>query len=502
MGRTLVWSGAVVTAALAACGPAGPEDCVPRLDGTPFLEEGDRFEVGLRCATGRDPGPIEPVTLPEGAVWDPAALRLRWQPGLDRAGTYPLELALPSHGETARFALGVADRWFDPANVPVIPGAYHEETGLPVFHVRPAAALDGDFYVPAEITYRGKTWAGEAKHRGRTSLKYPKKSLTLAFPKDDRFSDPDRGIRGARKLAVITTFDDRSYLRARLAFELWRRLDPAHVPIATFPAVLYLDGHYEGLYLVAEKVSDGLFERAGLPEGGNLYQAVDHDANFSLLDSSGAPKETLHDGYEKEDGLPAEGAPGAFADLEELVRFVATASDEDFDAEIGDRLRLGDYFDWWVLVMAAGAGDTDEKNTFHFHHPAGGPWRMVPWDLNWSFGQQWRTQREPPDVPRVSTHNRLFDRLLDSRRHGRALRDRLGAALTGPLSRDRTLAFFDAEREAIAPAARRDQARWDTAHREYFEAKTGRTDFLDFDGEADYVRDWIVRRWEYLRGRF
>jgi spore coat protein CotH len=498
MGRRAgVWAAAVW---LSACG--GQDVCRPGLDGSRFLEEGDRYEVGVRCATGAGPGRIEPVTLPEGAVWDEATSRLRWQPDLDRAGVYPLELALPDFGERLRVELGVADRWADPANVPVVPAAYQEETGLPVLHVRTGAPLDHDIYVPADITYRGKTWAGEAKYRGRTSYKYPKRSLTLSFPADDRFVDDERGFHGVKKLAVITTFDDRSNLRGRLAFELWRRLDPAHVPIATFPAVLYLDGVYQGLYLVAEKVNDGLFERAGLPHGANLFQALDQDANFSLLDANGVPKTTLHQGYEKTEGAPPDGEPGAYADLDELIEFVAQGPDAAFDGEIGERVRLGDYFDWWVLVMAAGAGDTDEKNTFHFHAPGGGPWRLVPWDFNWSFGQQWRTQREPPDLSRLSTHNRLFKRFLDSPAHGPALRARLRAALRGPIGPDRTLAFFDAEREAITPGALRDQARWGAAHEAYFGEKTGRTDFLDFDGEADYVRDWIVRRWEYLLGRF
>ena len=299
---------------------------------------------------------------------------------------------------------------------------------------------------------------------------------------------------------MVSTFDDNSYIRGRLAFELWRRLDDQHIFVRTYNAVLYVNGIYHGLYLLAEKVNDDLVERFGLREEGNLYQALFQDANFSKLDRYGAPKASLSMGYEKKEGLPLEGEPDAFGDLEELVNFVSTSTDADFRAGFSKLARQRDYENWWLLVMFALAGDNDEKNTYHYHDPQGGPWRVFLWDFNWSFGQDWQTLREPPSEPRLSTHNLLFERLLDDR--GVMLKKRLKQELRETFDLEEVLALVDEYLAEVRAAALRDEQKWGAEHSTYYGATAGRKDFLDHDGEAAYLRSWIEGRWEYLDQRF
>jgi hypothetical protein len=51
--------------------------------------------------------------------------------------------------------------------------------------------------------------------------------------------------------------------------------------------------------------------------------------------------------------------------------------------------------------------------------------------------------------------------------------------------------------DEVAPSARRDMQKWEQAFRTYPEWAE-RTDFTTFEQEVAYIRDWMVRRWEYL----
>src|SRR5690606_28300154 len=146
-----------------------------------------------------------------------------------------------------------------------------------------------------------------------------------------------------------STFDVDSYGRQRLAFGLWHLLDPTHVQVQSFMAVVYLEDEFRGLYTIMDHVDDELMAHHGLGAG-SLYKALNHNANFRATRyPNGSPKESLSEGYEKKKGEPESG-PGASDDLEELVRFVVESDDATFAAEIGERIDLASYMDWLILI--------------------------------------------------------------------------------------------------------------------------------------------------------
>lgn len=473
--------------------------CAPSGGGPYWLLEGESVEVAIACTTAEVlPGAAFVVdALPAGATWDPSAATIAWTPGLDQAVVVEIGVAVPSTGESTTVKIGVADRWDDPNNVPVVdPLAYPEEYGLPVLHLTTSPDIHADGYTPATAIYRGHTYTMEAKHRGAASLWYPKKSFTLQFDKDDKFDEPDLagGFEDKRKVVLISTFDDNSYVRQRLAYELWNRLDTEHVQIQVYSGVLFLDGAYHGLYTFADHVDGYLMEDHDLFQGGNLYKARTHDANFRL-----AGKSTPHDGLTKEEGVPLDGEPGAYADLDALVTFVATASDAVFDAEVDQRIERSDYEDWWIFVSLIMGDDSAGKNSYHYHDPAGGPWRFAPWDFNDSFGQTWQTARKGYDtLPEdYGWANELFVRLLDSDLYGDPLRERYGVVLQGAYDVDTVLEVYDAMVDETGPSALRDQGRWGDEYLAYG-GWSWRDDFLVYDQEVEYTRQWIIDRWAFV----
>lgn len=491
-------------------GGATTGECQPRGVGGPFwLTEGETIEIALECATGAQLGAdVRIENLPANAAFDPATRSLRFAPGLDQAGVYALDVGVPGTSERGSIEVQVADSFDAAGNVPVDPATYTEEFGLPVLHLQADPGINEDGYLPATITYRGHTFTGtEAKYRGQTSLRYPKKSFTLKFTKEDRFSDAERapGFINKRKITLTTTFDDNTNLRARLAFELWNRIEDGQVEVQSYNAVVYLDGQFWGLYTITDHVDGRLMEDYGFFQDGNLYKARNHDANFRLTrtEAPGGDKLSLSEGYTKEEGTPLEGEPGANADLEDLVSWVATSSSPAFLAELDTRLTLREYEDWWMLVSFVYAGDSAGKNSYHYRDPnADGRFHVVPWDFNDSFGQTYYNDhpgREADDDPEeeLAWYNLLFERLLTEPTSRESLVSRYRSLLDDEWALPSVLATFDAWAAENELVARRDESKWGALFATHF-ADLRSTSPTTHSEELIYMRQWIIDRWNFV----
>jgi spore coat protein H len=486
----------VSTRASAAPAPARPPRCGPTIGGPSWVEEGETLTAALRCASGLEAGPARAIDpLPRGATFDAATGQLSWRPGLDQAGVY--RLTLRAHGEAATTTVGVADRFDDPANVPVTaPAAYAEEMGLPVLHLSIHAAAAPHEYAPATVVFRGHVYRVRVKVRGRSSLDYPKRNYTIKFHERDRFSEPAAGMTGRRKIALTSTFDDNSQLRQRLAFEVWNRLAPGGIQIRHFSAVVFLDGRYHGLYAVTDHVDTDLLEQQGLSPRGALFRALDHDAGF-------APGPFRSNAFEKRSGFRGPAWLGSFSDLASLHDFIAGSDPARFRAGVGARLALGEYQAWLIAGTAMQAEDSLAKNAFHHRDPATGRWRVVPWDFNQSWGQDWLTGRDRPDHDPAAlvTRNHLFARLWEDPALGADTRARYARALHHEMGLPVVRALVDRLAAEVAPGASRDERRW-RAQYLAFPRWRARSDFTDFPGELAYLRRWIEERWSYLLARY
>ena len=486
------------------------EDTTPRpaalcQPGPRWLTEGETVEIDILCA-GTDSAQIGSAVvvepLPEGAVYDPAAGRLRWTPALDQAAVYHLTAAIPERMESISLTIGVADDWDHPDNVPIVDReAYPLEYGMPVFFLSPPPEDDDD-YEPTTIVYGGHTYDAKAKMRGSSSLHYPKNSYTLKFPKDDLFSDPERagGFLNKRKVVLTTTFDDNSYARQRLAFELWNSLDPEHIQVQSYMGVVYLEDDFWGIYAVTDHIDDDLMEENGLWRDGNLYKGKSSNANFRLVDKHGDPKEDIVYGFEKKEGVIEEGT-GAYDDLVDLIYFLADSDEETIERELGMHIDLGDYMDWMIMASFMVGRDSGANNAYHYHDP-GSPWRMVMWDFNSTFGQDYVTKRVDSDKTGFyEDDNQIFEYFVTIPAFSDQFATRYRAALDKVLTVPRAHAIIDEVLANIRDVVPRDVARWREQY-EDFERWDDRDDFTTHEEEIEYLRTWIAERWAFLDERY
>lgn len=543
-----------------AVAPASPvvivQICGPTGGGPYWVEEGATVTVKLKCSTGQATTgeAFKLGTLPKGATYDVATATLSWKTALDSAGVYLIPVTVNPWKETGELKIGVADKFDDPANVPIKdPNVYTEEFGLPVFHLKPSPEWEANrkimqmrqlalwddackvfcgpsLFAPVTIVHRGKTYKAEGHYRGASTIWSEKPNYTLRFAKDDKFSEPFMGggrMTKRRVIALINTLDDNSNLRWRMSFELWNRLDPKIIRIEHHSAVVYVNGKYMGLYAVSDKIDDNMMQRAGLAEEGNLYMGMSHQANFdTTVRQEGGPNSGMvrpracsFEGFTKKEGLPDECdgtkfVPAAYDDLVTFTDFVSKSDDAKFRAGLGTVFDVNDYTAWWIHATATVAIDSFGKNAFHYHDPkTKGPWRAVIWDYNASFGQSYDTTRtafNSIDPMKFATGtppvtNNLWRRMLTDPTQGSLMKARYAALLKNEWKVETVVSAFDAFVKEVDASARRDERVWAPLYKTIYSGPTSRakrTDLTTFSQEVVYMRSWIQMRWGHLKTLF
>jgi spore coat protein H len=472
---------------------------------TPFWMEGDRVSFTLSCATGRTPAEagVEIVNLPSGAEFDRGTGQLEWSTGPTDGGTIdlmftglPLEDGQPIESHVVQ--LSIADNGDIGGAVAPDPSTYFEEWGLPVVHIQVASSMS-EYEQDATITIRGETVQGAAKIRGAFSAGYTKPSYTLDFDSAELGVDEWKG--GTREhLILITTFDDNSYVRQKLLYDLWAEMadhqDVHRFRPRTFFNIVYINGVYQGVYTGCDRIDDEFIRHMGMESGeGNLYKAVSHDANFKVETASGGVKTNLHAGYEKSEGEP----PGDFSDLDALVSHIGNADYGTIVRGSGDLIDIEEFMDWYILVAYTLAEDSAGKNSYLYNGADSGRFRYIPWDFNHSFGQDWRTLRTDAEkVNEYRWNNQVFVALQDDPAAAALLWARMAALRDdGPLNPDWLHEQMDDYYSLIRPAAERDWAHWRSSYRSFggwsgYRDSAG--DWNEFTGEEAYLRQWISER--------
>lgn len=100
-----------------------------------------------------------------------------------------------------------------------------------------------------DISYRCDGFGCTIKGRGNTTWKKEKKPYLIKLPKKSGFL----GMKSAKKWVFLANALDETNLRNKIVYDFARRLDFGFVPDSRF-ADVYINGRYNGLYLITEKV--------------------------------------------------------------------------------------------------------------------------------------------------------------------------------------------------------------------------------------------------------
>ncbi len=328
--------------------------------------------------------------------------------------------------------------------------------------------------------------AVKQKMRG-TSDRDPKRPMTISL---FRRSDALLGMRDDDKWVLDALWADPSYIRNRLMFDLFRSMQGNNKSIENYApdgrmVEFFLNHRYVGIFFLMEKIDRKL---AGLEQNGLIYKSTDRymcDFRSSGIVRPDMPPEA---GFVIK--YPKLHTEVDFEPLQDLVRFVARADQKEFDNKISVYFDMDNLIDHTLLLWAGAARDNLTHNYSLVKNP-NGPFHILPWDNEVSFGCNNNKKRLPPKHHLEKKANRLQLLLLNSPRYRPLIVKRWKELRKGLFSTDSILKRIDKyyQQLIVSGAAKRDRKRW-------------KPEYVPIEDEFKFLRSFIIKRMEFLDNQF
>lgn len=238
------------------------------------------------------------------------------------------------------------------------------------------------------------------EYRGGWSQNYPKKSFRIEFLKDtitrktrnvsllDMRSDDDWNLQGM--------YNEPLRLRSKVCFDLWKMIHILHYKSQEPEAVngiemkyaeLFLNGSYQGVYCVSERVDRKQLKlkKSDNKIRGELYKGISWGGacTFDLLPDYNNETDVWG-------GLEYEYPEKIYWDnIYAFVDFVINETDEQFYSKYQSFFNIDNAVDYFIFLNLLRATDNMGKNIYIAKYDAGQQYFYIPWDLDGTFGIMW-----------------------------------------------------------------------------------------------------------------
>lgn len=133
-----------------------------------------------------------------------------------------------------------------------------DEMAIPALYITTANGYgieSRDMYVSGNMIYEGKQYEADFRGRGNASwTKFAQRSYMIKLAEKESLID---GAVKARRWVLISNFMDYSMMRNPVAQCIAKRLDGMEFGIGQQPVDVFINGVYEGVYILSEKIEEG-----------------------------------------------------------------------------------------------------------------------------------------------------------------------------------------------------------------------------------------------------
>ncbi|MBD3341280.1 MAG: hypothetical protein GF353_19390 [Candidatus Lokiarchaeota archaeon] len=331
------------------------------------------------------------------------------------------------------------------------------------------------------------------KIRGRLNARMPKPGYRIELNQRTSIL----GMREDDDWILFAMYMDLPRMRIKLSMDLWRTLystDPTAILPNSHYIMLYINGNFKGLYLLAEKNDRRLF---GLDEPQNnensslIFQCDQHGRNFLEHDS---------DRWDQDWPNEDEGIYIKHKVFDSIVPLIRDSSDEQLFNEsngiftVFHKENLIDFFIFNFFILHK---DFWSQNYFLVRNTHPSKFFLIPWDFDSSFGQFLGREYEADENPEydIKKRNYLFYRLLNNAEFMKEAKERWFDLRESLWSEENILDMLNEMYEDI-----KDVLEIDTDSTYPFYADYNWK--IKIDEAVDYIYDWIPERLTYCDGYF
>ena len=304
---------------------------------------------------------------------------------------------------------------------------------------------DGVTWTHVGIRYKGNSTLSGAHREGRN--KYPFK-LDFDEWEDDYPAIDNQRFYGFKQLNLSSNYGDSSYMREKVAADLYREFGVASARTAFVEVMLDKGDGPErlGIYTLVEEVDDTLPEAQFDDDDGNLYKPDGDAASFAAgtYDTDEFELKTNKDEPDYSDVL---------ALYEAIHADTRTTDVEAYKAGLEAVFDVEQYLKYLAVNMTIQNWDTYGLMTHNYYlYNDGGRLTWIPWDNNEAFDEGKRGGALELDLAAVGSGWPLLRYVMDIPEYEQTYQDHLIAFTDGVFAPERMADLYDAHAATLSTA--------------------------------------------------
>ena len=407
-------------------------------------------------------------------------------------------------------------------------------TGVPIIEIIAPEGIVDEPKRPCEIVLtdpKGRTNGsqihfeshGGIEIRGAGAQRYEKKAYS--FKLKDRLTNENLdaqllGMREDQSWILDAMWLDCAKMRNRVCFDIWNDLHTLYYideePKAVgathgYPVEMFLDGTYHGLYILSDRIDRKQLKLK--KKGGYLYKGGEWTDECKLQGVTSPYDNSRLEWNGFESDYPDEIGDVEFKYLSDFIRFFSNSPQEEFAANLEERLDISSLVDYFIFINLLMAYDNTGRNIFWGIYDVKATsvpkFIIQPWDLDGTLGRTWDAIKLDPEKglgfdngltlrnDANSKYFRPFERIMDENPNNikQRIYERFMEVKDKALSPDNMAKKVDYYKRQLleSGALERDRQKW---------SGKWMYGYADPNEEAEFMKSWYKARLEYLERMF
>ena len=301
------------------------------------------------------------------------------------------------------------------------------------------------------------------RFKGNSSYRFASRGLKRPFKIDTNRFAKGQKLHGRTKLNFSNAFLDSAFMKEKLGYELYHAAGMPTPGVGWADVTLTIEGLAKkkplGIYVIIEQVDDRYIgQNLGKASKGSLLMKPESMDDWRYLGEE--PK-----AYERYNIKLGEKNVDQIRRFAKLLKLVEQGSDDEFAREIGKRMNLEQFAGYLAATSILVNIDSYigmPHNYYLLMDKADGRLRMLPWDLNETFGT-FTMGRSPEmlakwdiDRPWISKR-RLSERLFETESFRKRYRTAVAKLMKEHFTEEKLFERIDTFEKAITPHIKKDE---------------------------------------------